>query len=101
MGEKKPVKYDELNLKLVKEVKELGKIVNNLHKTKPFDIMNRPKKLMWMSFLKGLMVGFGSALGATVVVAGFLYLLAKVEYVPFIGDFVQEIRQEIEPVQNR
>ncbi len=57
---------------------------------------------MLFSFLKGLMVGFGSILGASVLVGGFVFLIAQVSFVPVLGDFVEDIiaQIQIEKVQD-
>lgn len=61
---------------------------------------------MWFSFLKGLMIGFGSVLGASVLVGIFIYILAQIRLVPILGDLVQDvidqiqIEQQIMPGQN-
>ncbi len=50
---------------------------------------------MLMSLLKGLMVGFGSVLGASVLVAAFIYILAQISFVPIIGEFVEDIMGQV------
>ena len=51
---------------------------------------------MGLSFLKGLMIGFGSVLGASVLVAIFLYLIAQIQLVPILGDFVKDVIDEVQ-----
>ena len=61
---------------------------------------------MWFSFLKGLMIGFGSVLGASVLVGIFIYILAQIRLVPILGDLVEDvinqiqIEQQVIPGQN-
>ena len=43
------------------------------------------------------MVGLGSVIGATVLVGVLIYVLAQISFVPIVGDFVEEIVQEITP----
>ena len=45
--------------------------------------------------LKGIMVGFGSVLGATVFLSIFIYLLAQISFVPIVGDFVNDVIRQI------
>lgn len=82
---------------LAKETKKLSKEVNKLKDLEFMKVFKHPLKFMWFSFLRGLMVGFGSVLGASVVVALFVYLLSKISFVPVVGDFVQDIIEEIQP----
>ena len=57
-------------------------------------------KFLWFSFLKGLMIGFGSILGASVLVGLFVYLLAQISFIPILGDFIEDIILQIE-IENR
>lgn len=59
-------------------------------------VFARPWKFIWFSFLKGLMIGFGSVLGASVLVAVFIYVLAQIRLVPVLGDFVQDVIDQIQ-----
>lgn len=45
------------------------------------------------------MVGFGSILGASVLVALVIYLIAQISFVPIIGDLVEEVMGTIESAQ--
>ncbi len=84
---------------LVKELKVLTKEVRNLQKMEFIKVFKHPFKYMWFTFLKGLMVGFGSVLGATVLVAIFIYLLAQISLVPIVGDFVNDVITQIGSVK--
>lgn len=96
---KKYSKKDELTLELAKEVKNLSKNIRDLESEKIFQLVSNPWRLMWYSFLKGLMVGFGSVLGATVIVGVFVYVLSQIEFIPIIGDWVKQILEQVKGVQ--
>ena len=81
---------------LALEVKKLTKEVKKLKNLEFLRVFKHPWKFMWFSFLKGLMVGFGSILGASVLVGFFIYLLGQISLIPFIGDFVEEILLQIQ-----
>lgn len=81
---------------LAKEVHELSKEIEKLKNLEFVKVLKHPFKLMWLSFLKGLMVGFGSVLGASVLVALFVYIVAKISFVPVIGEFVESVMSEIQ-----
>lgn len=53
-------------------------------------------KVLLNNFLGGLAWGFGTVLGATVVVALVLFMLSKLDTVPIIGDFINNILEEIQ-----
>jgi Domain of unknown function (DUF5665) len=84
---------------LVKEVKELTKEVKSLKKLEFVKVLKHPWKYMWLSFLHGLMVGFGWVIGASVLVAMLIYILAQIQFVPYIGDFVTDIIDEVRGIQ--
>lgn len=84
---------------LAKEVKELSKEVRKLKELEFIKVFNHPIKFMFFSFLKGLMVGFGSVLGASVLVALFVYVLAQISLVPILGDFVEDIISQVQVAQ--
>ncbi len=53
-----------------------------------------------MNFFRGIFFGFGSVLGATLVVAMIAYLLAILaQHIPPLHDFFQAISQAIQPRQ--
>ncbi len=81
---------------LTSELKQLAKEVKRLKSMELIQVLKNPWKFMGFSFLKGLMVGFGSVLGASVLVGLFVYLLAQVSLVPYVGDFVQEVVSQIQ-----
>lgn len=80
---------------LIKEVNSLTKEIKNIKNLEFIKIFKHPFKFLWFSFLKGVMVGFGSVIGATVLVAVFIYLMAKISFVPIVGNFVEKIIDEV------
>ena len=81
---------------LSKDARELTKEVNKLKDLEFIRVFKHPWKFIWFSFLKGLMIGFGTVLGASVLVGLFVYLLSKISFVPVLGDFIQDIMQQIQ-----
>lgn len=86
----------ELEKELTKELKALASEIKKIKSMDYLKVFNNPFKFMWFAFLKGLMVGFGSVLGASVLVGVFIFLLGQVSFVPIIGDFVEEIISQIQ-----
>jgi hypothetical protein len=82
--------------KLAQEVKTLSKEIRKLKNQEFLKVFKNPWRFMWYSFLKGLMVGFGSVLGASVLVGIFFFLIAQVSLVPVLGDFIEEILVQIQ-----
>jgi len=84
---------------LAKAVTEMTKQIQNLRDLEPLQILKRPWKLLWFSFLKGLMIGFGSVLGASVLITLLVYLLAELSTVPVLGSFLDKLLLKTETVQ--
>ncbi len=85
------IKKTNIEKELAKEVKTLSKEVRKLKDLEFLRVFKNPWKFMFFSFLKGLMVGFGSILGASVLVGVFIYLLSQISFIPVIGDFIEDI----------
>ena len=49
-----------------------------------------------MSFLRGVVTGLGSVFGATIVVAGAIWFLGKLEVVPIIGQWLADIAKVVQ-----
>lgn len=53
-------------------------------------------KVMWNNFLGGLAWGFGTVLGATLVVGILIFVLSQLGNIPFFGNFVNSILDQIQ-----
>jgi len=95
----KATSQQQAEKELAKEMKALAKEIQKIKDMEFVQILKHPIKLLWFSFLKGLMVGFGSVLGASVLVGAFLYLLAQISFLPLVGGFVQDISSYINVAQ--
>ena len=82
---------------LAKSLETVSKSTDNLVYTIANYSDNRPWKAAGIGLIKGLAFGFGSVLGATVIVALFVLILSKIQLVPVIGDFFKNI---LEYMQN-
>ena len=62
------------------------------------ELYRKPRRLLYLNFISGLVRGFGIAVGFTAVGAIFLYLLGKIAALnlPFIGHFIAEIARIVE-----
>ncbi len=85
-----------LEKELVREMRLLAKEIRKIKKMEVIKIFKHPGKFLGLSLLKGIMVGFGSVLGATVFLSIFVYLLAQISLVPVVGDFVESVMAEIQ-----
>ena len=95
----KATSQQQAEKELAKEMKALAKEIQKIKDMEFIQILKQPVKLLWFSFLKGMMVGFGSVLGASVLVGAFLYVLAQISFLPIVGGFVQDLSNYIQVSQ--
>ncbi|WP_417250261.1 DUF5665 domain-containing protein [Celeribacter sp.] len=69
--------------------------VNRLNNHKFLRIQNSTARMLWYQFLRGLMFGFGSVVGASIVVSIVGYVLNQMEVVPIIGEWAKQLASEI------
>lgn len=69
------------NSQLIEEIRRLNKTITKLDRHYSF----------FNSFMRGILSGLGSVLGATIVVAFLAYMLRNVSLVPLIGGWLAEI----------
>jgi hypothetical protein len=84
---------------LTRELKELTKQVEKLRDADLMENFKKPGKFLWFSFLKGVMMGFGSVLGASLLVGIAVYLMGQIQLVPVVGDFVKGVLTQIDSGQ--
>lgn len=53
-------------------------------------------RLAMLSLVRGLMLGLGTALGATALVSVVVLLLSQIEFIPILGDMASALIEEIE-----
>ena len=90
------VKKNKLQEKNDNEIKKLSEAIKSLNDNNIFKIYNSTKKILFISFLKGLASGLGWIIGATILVSLLTYTLSQIEFIPILGDIVSQLIQEIE-----
>ena len=74
-----------------KEYEKLGRLLVSIG-----EIGFKDKKELYKAeFIKGLVRGFGSIVGATIVIALALFILSLLQEVPLIGDLAETVRTTI------
>ncbi|MGH1370093.1 MAG: DUF5665 domain-containing protein [Maritimibacter sp.] len=53
-------------------------------------------KLGLFQLYRGLAFGLGSVLGATILVSTLVYLLSSVDFIPVIGDWAQQVIDQLD-----
>ena len=90
------VKKNKILEKSDNEIKKLSEAIKSLNNNNIFKIYNSIKKILFISFLKGLASGLGWIIGATILVSLLTYILSQIEFIPILGDIVSQLIQEIE-----
>lgn len=86
---------NKVNPKKKNDVKKL-----RLEAARLAEIMNRaeyvkPRQLYLQNFIRGVFFGFGSLLGATLLVAVLVWLLSIFDSLPLVGPMMENARQII------
>ncbi|GIS17314.1 MAG: hypothetical protein CM15mP118_1930 [Alphaproteobacteria bacterium] len=90
------VKKNKILEKNDNEIKKLSEAIKSLNNNNIFKIYNSIKKILFISFLKGLASGLGWIIGATILVSLLTYILSQIEFIPILGDIVSQLIEEIE-----
>ena len=81
---------------LRQEITALRVELERLNGHKFVTMHNTPARLLGFQFLRGIAMGFGTVVGATILVSVAAYLLAQIDFVPIIGDWATQIADEIQ-----
>ena len=90
------VKKNQIQEKNDNEIQKLSEAIKSLNNNNIFKIYNSIKKILFISFLKGLASGLGWIIGATILVSLLTYILSQIEFIPILGDIVSQLIDEIE-----
>lgn len=78
------------------DYQKLGQTIENIYETGYAE----RSRIYKMSFIKGLMAGFGGVIGATIIVALVLWVLSLFNTIPIIGPFVEKVQETVDTQPN-
>ena len=81
---------------VAEEIEALRREVERLNSHRFIRIQNSPWRLFGYRFMSGLFTGFGTVIGATLLVSLVVYWLQGIDWIPVIGDWAAEIASRIE-----
>lgn len=81
---------------LAQEIAALRAEVARLNAHRFVRDLNSPGRMLALQFARGLALGLGTVVGASILVSVSVYLLSQVDFVPILGDWAAEIAREIE-----
>jgi len=82
--------------RLIREVRELREFLQGLRLQQYVSAVLNTRRIAAMGFLVGILNGLGAAIGATIALALIIFILSKLEVVPYIGRFVAEIMRVVQ-----
>lgn len=97
LARKKQSTHEHSETRLANEIERIATIIERIEALEPFTSLRNRKKFYFFSLMHGILVGFGSVLGATVFIALLVFLLRQIQFAPLIGSFVQDILIYINP----
>ena len=89
------VKKNKILEKNENEIKKLSEAIKSLNNNNIFKIYNSTKKILFISFLKGLASGLGWIIGATILVSILTFALSQIQFIPILGEWVSKLITEI------
>ena len=90
------VKKNKILEKNDNEIKKLSEAIKSLNNNNIFKIYNSTKKILFVSFLKGLASGLGWIIGATILVSILTFALSQIQFIPILGEWVSKLITEIQ-----
>lgn len=85
---------------LTDEVRRLRELLEGLRLNQYVRAILNTRRLALLSFFTGVLSGLGGAIGATLVLALLVYILSRLEVVPYLGRFVTEIVKTVQQHQH-
>ena len=82
---------EELNA----QIAALRREIERLNGQRFFRLQNSLPRLLAFSFARGLALGLGSVIGATILVSLLGLFLTKIDFVPIIGGWAREIADQM------
>ncbi len=76
-----------------KKVEKISREIEGMKIAEYVEMIEHPKRMLWVNFLGGIVRGVGMAIGFTILGAVLLYLLREAVKLnlPLIGQFIAEV----------
>lgn len=80
---------------LVREIRALRMEVRRLNDHRFIKVQNSPPRMLGFMLLRGLALGLGTVVGASVLVSVVIFFLSKIDFIPIIGDWAADVAEQI------
>jgi len=82
---------DHQVMTLTNEVRKLRELLESLRLQQYIQNLLNTRRLAWIGLMYGALGGLGAVLGATLGLALLIWILSRLEVVPYIGKFIADI----------
>ncbi len=78
---------------LSKKIDEMSINMEKMKLAEYVDMLNNPRRLLYINFLQGISRGFGTAIGFTILAGIVIYFMQKIILIniPVIGQFIADL----------
>ncbi len=81
---------------LKQEIRALRNEVKRLNDHRFIKVQNSTRRMLTFQLLRGLALGLGTVIGASVLVSVLAFFLAQINFIPIVGEWAQDFAQQIE-----
>lgn len=92
---KKETSAEELQAKQEKDYARLGKILTRAIKRDNIKVSDNWARFIGVSFVRGLFIGFGSVIGATVLVTIVIWAFNAFDWLPVVGEWLEALKESL------
>ncbi|MGO4914388.1 DUF5665 domain-containing protein [Pseudogemmobacter sp. W21_MBD1_M6] len=78
------------------DIEALRREIARLNDNRYLRIQSSVPRMMGHTFLRGLAMGLGTVVGATILVSILAFVLAQINFIPIIGDWAAQIAEQIQ-----
>lgn len=80
---------------LASELRALRKEVRRLNDHRFIRVQNSVPRMLGFMLLRGLALGLGTVIGASVLVSILIFFLSQIDFIPIIGDWASDFAEQI------
>ncbi|MEM9715399.1 MAG: DUF5665 domain-containing protein [Pseudomonadota bacterium] len=75
----------------INQTERLAEAVEKLERSRFIQMHDRIWPLLWVNFLKGMAIGLGTVIGATVVLWMIVSILSQMDFIPILGEWAARL----------
>lgn len=89
-------KAEQTEESLSREMAALRHEVARLNQHRFVQVHNNMWRMIGFQFLRGLALGLGTVVGASILVSAIAFSLSQIDFIPIVGDWAAEIARQIQ-----